>query len=189
MSDRIIGSESKIKGLDFIHNLLNENELKELNQGYSELLISLNGRKNNSIDDELAEALKEFGAMGMKYSTSRLLKGKNIYFRFIFRESFVIFFPFRIGDSIMVCKYKHKTIIVKNAGEADNGMHFLSRMKLPEIKRKAIEDEDFFEFERILKKLSEKIKNINAARKAAFYKFERESRLHSKNCFRRRYFV
>ncbi len=79
MNNRIEKDEHRIRGMDFIQNLLEAETVSELNKEYSELLMGLNGQKNIMMSDELAEALKEFKGIRMRYSTSPVITGRGNY--------------------------------------------------------------------------------------------------------------
>jgi hypothetical protein len=59
-------------------------------------------------------------------------------------------------------------IEVKNESGSNGDLQSLNRMRPLEIKREMIDDEDFFDFERILNKLPEKIQAKQGGNKAAF---------------------
>lgn len=168
MEDRNDKKANRIKGMDLISDLLEEDLVRELNAGYNELLICLNGQKNNSLSDELGEILKEFKAQGMRYSTAPVVTGKGVYVRFVFRNRFIILFPYQVEGSIRLCKYKRELIGTKNMNDPNGEQRFLNQIRFSEMRRESIEDKDFFELEEMLKKIPGKIQVRKVALKPLF---------------------
>jgi len=165
--DRINENENRIRGMDFIHHLFDKETVQELNSEYFGLLAGLNGKKYPDIDDELYEISREFNPKGLKYSMTMLITKNGHYARLVFRNKFIMLFPRKTDDSIKLCKLKNELIGVKNVSRSNGDLEGLNKMNSWQIKREAIDDEDFFEFEEILKRFSERIQKRKAAIKAA----------------------
>lgn len=156
----------RIKGMDFIDNLFEEGLLKEMNLEYGKLLIALNGSKNNSLTDELAEMLKTHEKKGLKYSTAPVITEKGWYVRFVFRKRFVILFPRGAEAAIRLCKLRRELIKTRGVGTSSGNYRMFGGAKFQEIRREMVNDEDFFEFENILKNIIEKMSDKIAAKAA-----------------------
>lgn len=168
MNDWINESEDRIRGMDIIQNLFREETMRELNREYSELLESVHEQKGYSIEDHLSEISKEFETQGMRYSTAPVITGKGNYVRLVFRKKFIILFPAKTDCSIKLCKLKRELIEVKNVSGSNGDLQSLNRMRPWEIKREMIDDEDFFAFEEVLRKLPERVQMKKGGDKAAF---------------------
>ncbi|MFZ2970967.1 MAG: hypothetical protein WA063_07515 [Minisyncoccia bacterium] len=83
----------------------------------------------------------------------------------MFRRKFIILFPYDTDCAIRLCKLKRELIKLRNANRPDGDLRFPDQMRFCEVKRESIDDEDFFDFEKILKRLPEKIQKRRAALK------------------------
>lgn len=165
MNNGIEKDEERIRGMDFIHHLFREETVQELNGRYIELLTSLDGQKVYRIEEELVEILKEYDMHGMWHSSCPVMPGKGIYEKFVFREKFLLLFPYTADNSIKLCKHKRVSVKIKNISKMNCGSGSMEEMRFREIRSGDIEDKDFFEFEGILKQLPGKIQKRSAALK------------------------
>lgn len=172
MQDRNSGNinEEKLRGMDLIQHLLDEERIAKLNERYLGLMEIVKTLAESSIDYELAELMKEFETDGIKCSTSSVITAKGNYYRFVFKNKFVILFPYNKEHFVRLCKKKSEMIRLKDIDEVNGDLYAVNRYRFQEVTREKIVDEDFFDFEAVIERIDDKMNKRIAAIKSRFLK-------------------